>query len=110
MPEARAARSGPEVGRVDGDDRLEAALLVGDEMKLLMRVEIGKAPGRRHVVGRSALLVDEVGRSRGLEPPTPGTTRYRSGVRLEGNGLPMQGPQPGCSPFVVPFSGSSGSV
>jgi hypothetical protein len=33
---------------MDGYNRLKAALLVGDEMNFLVRVEIGQAPGRRH--------------------------------------------------------------
>ena len=74
MPEARAAGRRAEVGRVDGDDRPEAARRVVDEVQAFMRVEIGEAPGRGHVVGKSALLPEKMGRPTGLEPATLGTT------------------------------------
>ena len=78
MPEAGAAGRGAEVGRMDGDDRPQAALLVGDEMHVFVRVEIGQAPGRGHGVECPVLRKRKMGRSRGLEPPTPGTTNQCS--------------------------------
>ncbi len=41
MPEARAAGGRPQVGRVDADDRLEAAFLIVDEVDDLVAVEVG---------------------------------------------------------------------
>ena len=48
MPEAGAAGARAEMGGMDRDHRLEAALPVGDEMHELMLVEIGKIPERVH--------------------------------------------------------------
>jgi hypothetical protein len=48
VPEARAARRRTEMRRVNGDDRLQSALVVGDEMDRFVLVEVGQAPGRGH--------------------------------------------------------------
>ena len=48
MPQAGAAGAGAEMGGMDGDDRFQAGLRVGDEMHELMLVEIGKIPKRVH--------------------------------------------------------------
>jgi hypothetical protein len=50
VPETRAAGRGAEMGRMDGDDRAQAAFFVGDEMHFLVRVEIGIAPGGCHTL------------------------------------------------------------
>ena len=61
-----------------GDDRFQPALLVGDEMHFLVRVEVGQAPGRGHMIEMSEVDCEKLGRPRGLEPPTPGTTNQCS--------------------------------
>src|SRR3546814_2061252 len=48
MPEPGAARARPEMGRMDGDDRLQARFPVCDEMYDLVVVEIGVIPRRLH--------------------------------------------------------------
>src|SRR5205085_5669155 len=79
MPEAGSAGGRPEMRRMNCDDRLEAGLRVGDEVDFLMCVKIRQAPGRRHVVEMSDVAeMSKMGRSRGLEPPTPGTTNQCS--------------------------------
>src|SRR5690242_19795626 len=78
MPEASAARYRAQMGGMNGDDRLQSALLVVDEVDFLVCVEIGQAPGRRHLSRISGSVRGKMGRSRGLEPPTPGTTNQCS--------------------------------
>src|SRR3546814_20094466 len=48
MPEPGAARARPEMGRMDGDDRLQARFPVCDEMYDLVVVEIGVITRRLH--------------------------------------------------------------
>ena len=60
---------------MDRDDRLQPALLVGDEMQRFVRVEIGQAPRRVHRSPNSPVrAIGKMGRSTGLEPATLGTT------------------------------------
>src|SRR6476646_729108 len=73
MPETRAARRRPQMRRMDADHRLQAARRVAEKVHALVRVEIGKIPDRRHRV-QILELPEEMGRTRGLEPPTLGTT------------------------------------
>ena len=54
-----------------GDDRFQAALLVGDEMHFFVRVEIGQAPGRRHVVEMSGIKNGKEWGDRGDLNPRP---------------------------------------
>ena len=77
MPHPRAARGGPEVGRMHRDDRAQPALRVGDEMKRFVRVEVGVAPGSGHAMQApvdAGGKTEKMGRSTGLEPATLGTT------------------------------------
>ena len=75
MPEPRAAGGRAEVGRVQRDDRAQAAGLVGNEMQRLMGVEIGVAPRGDHESFRPpdapekiARIVEKWGDRRGLNP------------------------------------------
>ena len=62
---------------MDCNDGFKPAFLIGDEVNLFVRVEVRQAPGRGHVL-RVSDADREMGRSRGLEPPTPGTTNQCS--------------------------------
>ena len=43
------ARCRAEIGRMDGDNRLETGCGVGEEIQLLMRIEIGQVPWCTHI-------------------------------------------------------------